>query len=419
MRSIFISLALVFTILAASAQTADTVGYGSLKLRQETCFYDLALDSLIATTSAKAYENFKNEFIDIPLDGLSVDATPDAVYDSRLRMLATEVQLPYNQVVKRYIERYTNKNNNMQDILGRGRYYFPVIEEYLYRYNLPMELKMLPVIESALIPVARSRAGAVGIWQFMTSTARSYGLEVNSFVDERADVVKASDAACRYLRDMYRIYGDWTLVIASYNCGSGNVNKAIRRSGNARDYWGIWNYLPRETRNYVPAFIAATYAYTFYRSYGLTPANPPVPLAVDTVMVDHMMHFEQISSTIGVSLEELRALNPQYIRDVIPAASKTYKLTLPQKNMGEYLDSLGTIYAKDTIYLTKYLANNNLTKAQAANPSSVTARVTYKVRSGDTLSKIASKYHVTVKQIQKWNNLKNTKLRIGQKLLIY
>lgn len=409
-------LTLTFTV---AAQMADTARYGLLKIREELGFYDRALDTLMTETSSKAYENFLNEFIDIDLEGLSVESTPDAVYDKRLKMLATEVQLPYNEIVKKYINTYTRRSSLMENILGRGRFYFPYIEDCLFRYNLPMELKMLPVIESAMIPTARSRAGAVGIWQFMTSTAKAYGLEVNSFVDERADVEKSTDAACRYLRDMYRIYGDWTLVIASYNCGSGNVNKAMRRSRNAHDYWEIWSYLPRETRNYVPAFIAATYAYTFYRSYDLNPAEPPVPLAVDTVMVDHMMHFEQISSTIDVPLEVLRALNPQYVRDVIPASSKTYKLTLPQKNMGEFLDSLGTIYAKDTIYLSKYLANNNLTKAQVTNPSSIKARVVYKVRSGDTLSRIASKYHVTVKQIQKWNNMKNTKLRIGQKLLIY
>jgi len=420
MKRLIILFLSLFFFCSAYSQSADTTNYGRLKLRTETNYYDVVLDSLMTSTAQQAYDNFKNEFIDISLDGLSVEGTPDGVYDRRLRMLATEIQLPYNQVVKKYIEVYTKPSGIMSNVLGRGRGYFPIIEQYLFKYNLPMELKMLPVIESAMIPTARSRAGAVGLWQFMTSTGKAYGLEINSFVDERTDVEKASDAACRYLTDMYKMYGDWTLVIASYNCGSGNVNKAIKRAGgNVKDYWDIWPYLPRETRNYVPAFIAATYAYTFHRSYSLDPIPSPRALATDTVTIKRMMHLEQVSSTIDISLDELRGLNPQYSRDVVPAASKDYKLTLPQKYVGQFIENESTIYAKDTIYLTKYLANNNLSKEQVSNPKAISPRITYKVKSGDTLGRIASKYKVSVKQIQKWNNMKNTNLRVGQKLVIY
>lgn len=223
------------------------------------------------------------------------------------------MQLPFNPIVKNYIRRYVDtRYGTINRVLSLSRYYFPLIEEELIKADLPVELRALPIIESALSTTATSPMGAVGLWQFMPATGKSYGLEINSFVDERRDPVQATRAACRYLKDLYSIYHDWTLAIAAYNCGPGNVNKALARAGGGTTFWDIYEYLPRETRGYVPAFVGASYAYAYHQQHGIQSENPPMPLATDTIRVTRLLHLGQVASTLDIPIETLRTLNPQY-----------------------------------------------------------------------------------------------------------
>lgn len=411
----------MFATFNVSAQMANVDKFGQIKLDPDPDAYDKMVIELLERNSQETYELFVKDFINInDVQMVNHKEISDATLEKRLKMLATEVQLPYNSIIKKYLIRYSTPNAVMSHVLGLGRYYFPMIEEELINNGLPVELKMLPVIESALIPKAKSSANAVGLWQFMARTGKAYGLEINSFVDERQDPVKSTKAACRHLIDLYNIYKDWTLVIAAYNCGIGNVNKAIRRVPNATSYWDIWEYLPRETREYVPAFIGAVYGYTFFKANNIEVKNDiPVIFAVDTVQVGRMMHVDQVASTLEIPGELIRELNPQYIRDIVPATSEKYTLVLPQMAASKFWTKQSEIIAKDSIYLNDYLKVNNLNKEVADRKAVVRERAVYKVKSGDTLGHIASKYKVTVAQIQKWNGLRGTNLKIGQSLKIY
>ena len=376
------------------------------------------IDSLVALWREKqtlqSYDTFFNDYIDIDSLASSSDTTPDSVYANRLRALVSPVQLPFNPIVKNYIRRYVDtRYGTINRVLSLSRYYFPLIEEELIKADLPVELRALPIIESALSTTTTSPMGAVGLWQFMPATGKSYGLEINSFVDERRDPVQATRAACRYLKDLYSIYHDWTLAIAAYNCGPGNVNKAMARSG-GKTFWEIYDYLPRETRGYLPAFIGASYAYTYHRLHDIEPEAAPIPLAVDTVRIDHLMHFGQIASTIDLPVETLRLLNPQYKLDIIPATTRSYTLVLPQRNVSQYIAHEQEILAKDSMYLKEYINPANIEKKRQERSGTV-----YVVKKGDTLGHIARKYHVTVSQIMRWNKIKSAnKLRIGQRLRI-
>ena len=340
------------------------------------------------------------------------------IYIERLQKLPYVMEMPYNDIVKKFIEMYLQKSDKVEYMLGLGQtYYFPMFEEALERYGVPLELKYLPVIESALNARATSRAGAAGLWQFMVPTGRLYGLEVNSLVDERRDPLKASDAAARYLRDLYNIYQDWHLVIAAYNCGPGNVAKATRYAGGGKkDYWQIYPYLPSETRSYVPIFIAANYVMNYYREHNMCPMQPTVTVATDTIMVDKRINLQQVSELLNISLDELRFLNPQYRQDIVPGNIKPYPLVLPFNQLSAYIDN------RDTIPLhraAELVANRAEVQPAQYNPSS-DGRVTYyKVRSGDTLGGIAARYHCTVNQIKRWNGLRGSMIRIGQRLKIY
>ena len=377
-------------------------------------------DSLVAVWRERQQAEAFTEFFDcfVREDSTATVEIPDPVLDTlyaeRLRTLVSPIPLPYNYIVKGYINRYINpRYGTINRILGLSQYYFPIIEDALLREELPIELRALPIIESALQPTAVSPAGAVGLWQFMPSTGKSYGLEINSLVDERRDPVRATEAACRYLKDLYAIYNDWTLAIAAYNCGPGNVNKAIARSG-GKTFWEIYDYLPRETRGYVPAFIGASYAYAYHRQHGIDPEPAPVPLSVDTVRIDHLMHFQQIASTIDLPVETLRLLNPQYKLDIVPATTKTYTLVLPQRNVSQYIAHETEIRGKDSLYLKEYINPANIEKKRQQQSGTV-----YVVKRGDTLGAIARRYHVTVSQLMRWNKLKSAhKLRIGQRLRI-
>lgn len=349
---------------------------------------------------------------------------PDSVYIKRLQSLQSAVSLGYNNTVKNFITMYTvRKPKQVAVMLGLANYYFPMFEEALAKYSLPMELKYLPIIESALNPAANSSANAIGLWQFMYSTGKMYKLEISTFVDERRDPLKATDAAVRYLRDLYNIYHDWHLVIAAYNCGPGNVNKAIKRSGNAKDYWKIYYSLPKETRGYVPAFIAANYVMNFYQSHNIFPKAPDFSIITDTLMVNDYLHFNQISEIIGISVEQLRSLNPQYLRDIIPASkTKAYSLVLPQEEISAYLDNESIIHSHRRL---EFFPNNEIvnpvSKYASFNPSDIKGldKIHYTVKTGDNLGNISTWFRVPLSDIKFWNKMKKNTLKAGQKLIIY
>lgn len=336
----------------------------------------------------------------------------------RLESMNSFISLPFNENVKNYIILYSEKMpSRMGRVLGLSNYYFPIFEDILNRYDLPEELKYMAVVESMLNPTATSHAGAKGIWQFIYSTAKSYGLEINSYVDERMDIEKSMDAAARYLRDAYRIFGDWALAISSYNCGAGNVSKAIRRAGGSKDYWSIYRYLPRETRGYVPAFVGAMYAMTYSKEYGIVPQNVGMPVQTDTFEIKKNLHFAQINGKIGVPMEDLRQLNPQYFNDIIPGSNHSYTLKIPVSWTKTFMDTpIDSIYAfkSDSILSQKIVKD-----VKRAGTQSSQQRISYKVKSGDYLGRIASRYKVSVNQLKKWNNLRSSNIRVGQILYIY
>jgi membrane-bound lytic murein transglycosylase D len=303
------------------------------------------LDSLMSLYMSKKYLSMPG---DCEMKNENPVFTPEEYID-RLRRMPTVMEMGYNDIVQRFIDRYmAHLRHSVSYMLGATNFYVPIFEEALEAYQVPLELKYLPVIESALNPRAVSRVGATGLWQFMLGTGKQYGLEVNSLVDERRDPVRSSYAAARYLRDLYRIFGDWNLVIAAYNCGPGNINKAIHRSGGEKDYWRLYPYLPAETRGYVPAFIAANYAMTYYCEHGICPMSTKLPLETDTVVVDRDVHLEQIAKVLDLDIEMLRSLNPQYRRDIVPGATKKYAIRLPMADTSRFIDMQDSIYSYRT-----------------------------------------------------------------------
>ena len=339
---------------------------------------------------------------------------PDEVYIERIKKMNSFITLPYNEIVRNYIIMYSEKMpTRMGHMLGLCNYYMPIFEEIFNRYDMPEELKAMTIIESAMNPLAVSRVGAKGMWQFMYSTAKHYGLHIDSFVDERMDPVKSAEAAAQYLQDAYEIFGDWNLAIASYNCGAGNVNKAIRRAGGKRDFWSIWPYLPRETRGYVPAFVGALYTMTYYKEHGIKPEAAGMPVAVDTFCINKQLHLKQVSELTGAPLDELKNLNPQYRHEIIPGNEREYILRLPYTYTNAFIEFEDSLYKhKADIYFNPV----TIKKIKEGGDGEL---IIYKVKSGDYLGKIAGKYRVSVAQIKKWNNLKNNNIRVGQKLRIY
>ena len=338
---------------------------------------------------------------------------PDSVYVQRLKQMNSFITLPYNDIVRNHIIKYSEKMpETMGRILGLCDYYMPIFQETFDRYDLPEELKAMAIIESALNPLAVSRAGAKGMWQFMYQTAKMYGLNIDSFVDERLDPVKSADAAARYLKDAYEIFGDWNLAIASYNCGAGNVNKAVRRSG-SRKFWDLWPYLPRETRGYGPAFVGALYTMKYYKEHGIKPSGINMPPHVDTFHINKMLHLKQVSELTGAPLDELKNLNPQYKHEIIPGNEKEYILRIPYKYTNAFID------CEDSLYTYKADVYFNPTTIKKIKDGGDGERIVYKVKNGDYLGRIAANHRVSVNQIKRWNNLKSNNIRVGQRLIIY
>jgi membrane-bound lytic murein transglycosylase D len=416
LKTLLTALFLAVLITKASAVN-DTIILNS-EIYTEKISADL--DSLVNSWFVRmAIKDNQEDFVN---DSIGKEFS-DSVYKERISKINSLIKLPYNSIIRNHIHVYTVKQRkHFSAVLGLMNYYFPIIEDIFDSYGLPSELKYMSVIESALNPNAFNRhTGATGMWQFMYSTGRMYGLNINSLVDDRRDPVKATHAAAKYIKDLYKIYNDWILVIAAYNCGPGNVNKAIRRSGNKKDYWEIYYRLPRETRGYIPQYVAATYAVNYFAEHNIRPLPLNIPVSTDTIMVNKDIHLNQISEVMGIPIGELRALNPQYRTGLVPGSAKPLSLTLPMSHLGDFIDLNDTIrnYKPDL-----YLSRINLT----GDPSRSTyvpidvkgkTKLIYTVKDGDNLGFISEWYKVGLSDLRYWNNIYRNTIRVGQKLAIF
>jgi len=444
MRIKLVFLFLLITTLGFSQVEVDTIKLDSVKVLElkdsKTLF--MGTDSLFAinksdTVSLKLHKEatlidslWLNELIKSPLyDTIQyvlrndekmiteLEELPTELLKERLKILdsKTPFHIEYNpqleQIIKTYLKR---RKSSFSNLLEKARFYFPLFEEHLDKYDVPLEVKYLAIVESALKPRARSRVGATGLWQFMYQTGKQFNLNVSSYVDERSDPYRATEAACKYLASLYKIFGDWDLALAAYNSGPGNVNKAIRRSGGSRNFWNIKHNLPRETAGYVPAFYATLYIFEYANEHNIVAKkNALAYFETDTVQVKKQLTFEQIYETLNVDIEVLQFLNPQYKLDIIPyIKGKNYTLTLPVKDIGNFISNEQQIYAyvdaeeaKREKPLPTYIEENS--------------RTVYRVRSGDYLGKIAERFGVSVSSLKRWNNMRSTRLKIGQRLTVY
>ena len=404
------------------------------------------LDSLLYLYNSKTYLR-PDSSCDFP--DINPQYTKEEIM-ARLKMLPTVIEMPYNDAVQKMIDRYSGHlRHSVSFMLGAQNFYMPIFEEALEGYRLPLEWKYLPVIESALNPRAVSRVGATGLWQFMISTAKHYGLKVNSLVDERRDPLKSSYAAAQYLSDLYKIFGDWNLVIAAYNCGPDKLNRAIHRSGGSRDYWQIYPYLPAETRGYVPAFIAANYIMNYYCDHNICPMLSTLPVKTDTVMLSRDVHFEQVAGVLGISVDQLRDLNPQYRRNVVNGNNSPMPIRLPVADISRFIDNEDSIYAynadelltkrdevdvnDDDVPTVQRVRSYSSSSSKASRRSKKSGRgkdkskkkkkknsgsASITVRSGDTLSEIARRQHTTVKKLKKLNGISGSTIRAGKKIKV-
>lgn len=408
----------------------------------------LEIDSLLNQYNSKTYLQDN----DCHYSDVNPEFTVET-YIERLQRIPSVMEMPYNDVVRKFIDRYAVRlRASVSYMLGAANFYMPIFEEALEMYNLPLELKYLPVIESALSPTATSRVGAAGLWQFMLATGKQYGLEVNSLVDERRDPIKSTYAAARYLRDLYKIYDDWNLVIAAYNYGPQNINKAIHRAGGVKDYWAIYKYLPRETQGYVPAFIAANYIMTYYCEHNICPMRTQIPAKSDTIVVNRDVHFKQIAAVTGIRIEELRSLNPQYRRDIVNGSTQPSVIRLPQTYVNAFLDREDSIYnyeaatlltkrtevevtaddvkedvvaRSQTVAPRTHQATHGRTRAvsqsrnrRGGKTASRGRSQSVTVKSGQTLSQIAKKNNTTVEKLKRLNGIKGNTIRAGKKLKV-
>lgn len=411
---LFLLLLMLFSIEGLAQTVEDKEGVSipqdSLKIEDDLIpeSLDVNVDSLLHSWHVRYFfstdENCHN-------DSVAGVVYPDSIYRNKLESLVSIIPMEYNMEVKKAINKYVDSRRmQVEYMLGMAAYYFPIIEQTLDRYDLPLELKYLVVVESGLNPMALSRVGASGLWQFMLPTGKTYGLEINSLIDERRDPIKSTVAACHYLKDLYAIYQDWNLALAAYNCGPGNVNKAIRRSGGKQDFWGIFNYLPRQTRLYVPYFIAANYVMNYYCDHNLCPMGSSLPFATDTLMVNELLHFEQIAEKSGVDIEMIRALNPQYKRDVIPGNAKPYVLVLPASASFSLAGSEDDMYA----FQREDYFPDEVLKCDKRKE-----RIKHKVRAGENTYIVADKYGISAKELRRQNGLRRNRLRRGTMLTLW
>lgn len=463
-------LALAASIFTATAQTDEITVHDDQNGRDEVIDLpegmSVSCDSLINEWMAKKYL-----YPDTTCTNPDYNPTfTTEEYQERLRRLPVVMEMPYNSVVQKFIDQYSGRlRRTVSYALGAGNFYIPIFEEALDYYGLPLELKYLPVIESALEPKAKSPAGAVGLWQFMLATGKCYDLKVNSLIDERQDPYKSSWAAARYLRDLYKIYRDWSLVIAAYNCGPGNVNKAIHRANGVRDYWTIYPYLPSETRGYVPAFIAANYIMNYYCEHNICPMKTKLPVTTDTVTITRDLHMQQVAELCNIEVEAIKALNPQYRTQLIPGSSGPMTLCLPTETLNAFIDLKDSVYnyradelmtRRSNVEVNDKLDNRSVAarrrasrSSSADNESSTTtshssrsssrssrssssrssktskkgrnsksskkvSTKTATVRSGDTLIDIARRNGITVEKLKKKNKIKGSMIKPGQKLKV-
>lgn len=454
MKKIYLFIVTLLVISASSLQAQvvdDDTEITVTNEKGENETFDLPeamtseIDSLLHLYNTKTY--LKRD-ADCNLPNVNKTYEPD-VYKDRLRRLPTIMEMPYNNVVQKFIDRYSNELRNAVGImLGASNFYMPIFEQALETYSLPLELKYLPVIESGLNPKAVSRVGATGLWQFMLATAKNYGLEINSLLDERCDPIKSSYAAANYLSDLYRIFGDWNLVIAAYNCGPDKLTQAIHRAGGSKDYWKIYPYLPRETRGYVPAFIAANYIMNYYCEHNICPMTTDLPAKTDTILVSRDVHFKQIAQVLNMDEELVRSLNPQYRKDIVIGYTKPSTLRLPVDKINSFIDQEDSVYAYNAdVLLTKrsevevaqevpsyssgrtsasssrksYSRGKSKRSSRKSSRSSRRRRSSSKsvtIRGGDTLSEIAARNHTTVKKLKKLNGLKGNNIRKGKKIKV-
>ena len=454
MKKIYLFIVTLLVVFSSSLQAQvvdDDTEITVMNEKGENETFDLPeamtseIDSLLHLYNTKTY--LKRD-ADCNLPNINKTYEPD-VYKDRLRRLPTIMEMPYNNVVQKFIDRYSNELRNAVGImLGASNFYMPIFEQALETYSLPLELKYLPVIESGLNPKAVSRVGATGLWQFMLATAKNYGLEINSLLDERCDPIKSSYAAANYLSDLYRIFGDWNLVIAAYNCGPDKLTQAIHRAGGSKDYWKIYPYLPRETRGYVPAFIAANYIMNYYCEHNICPMTTDLPAKTDTILVNRDVHFKQIAQVLNVDEELVRSLNPQYRKDIVIGYTKPSTLRLPVDKINSFIDQEDSVYAYNAdVLLTKrsevevaqevpsyssgrtsasssrksYSRSKSKRSRRKSSHSSRRRRSSSKsvtVRGGDTLSEIAARNNTTVKKLKRLNGLKGNNIRKGKKIRV-
>lgn len=422
MKNILFFLVIITSSIFGQTK-ADSIVIDTIKPKLTKNFFsdkDLSkIDSLVIESQ---YRSPLTDNINYVIKGLEAkskkyEKIPTKLLKERLKILddSTPFFLEFNPILENVINSYLRyRKKYYPRLMAKAEYYFPMFEKYLDQFDIPLEMKYLAIVESTLNPKARSRVGARGLWQFMYLTGKQYKLNVSSYVDERQDPIKATVAACKYLSDLYNIFGDWDLALAAYNSGPGNVSKAIKRSGGYRNYWNLRQYLPRETAGYVPAFYATLYIFKYAKEHGLAPENPPIyHFATDTIQVKRTISFDQISLKTGIDVEMLAFLNPAYKLDIIPyVKDKNYAVTLPRNATVKFLSKEKEIYA---------LADADDAKREKPLPKylELNRRIRYKVKSGDFLGKIARKYGVRVSQIKKWNRLRNNNLKIGQRLTIF
>lgn len=413
-RHILLLILTITAVLPLAAQNTRLTPEDAAIVDQFVANYDSLLNNYVV----QRYQSHQQRYMNTAAADRSFELVSDSTLARRLRSLHTVIPMDYNDQVRAFIRMYLNRiGARLDGMLSLADYYQPIFEEALSRWDVPEELRYLPIVESAMNPNATSRVGAAGLWQFMYTTGKNYGLEVNSVVDERRDTYKSSEAAAHYLHDLHANFGDWQLAIAAYNCGPGNINKAIARSGGKKTFWEIYPYLPRETRNYIPAFIAAVYVMNYYPEHGLKPAQFNIPHRTDTLMVERNMLFTYVSQYTNIPIEELRSLNPQYRADFIPGEDNSYPFCFPTDKLSDIINWADTIfqYSEDSLSRQPVVVTEYKKSARTSSSSNATY---HKVRRGETLSSIASKHGTSVKHIKQLNGLRSDRIREGQRLRV-